>query len=241
MRAMLLCIWKVCGRRFSLWDECCSSFDLDDEPVMHKLWSMLIDKCPDLEELVIEGSASVVPFHTSHLVDGRWPKLRKLILGDVSVDWFARPLNPGEKRPFISFLEWHKNLRTLGVSKHAVLPNHLGTIDPNLLHLTSFSGTHQQLQAISHLYPVLQSVAFRDPVETREVSGPAVANLLRELTSLTELNISFSLHSMYDSGSLLRSLIQSCPHLQHLALTCAQKPSFQLVRFLGFWLRRDNN
>ncbi|KAF8730047.1 hypothetical protein AX14_005776 [Amanita brunnescens Koide BX004] len=203
---------------------------LEDEPVMHKLWSMLIDNCPDLEELIVEGSASV-PFHTNQLVEGRWPKLRKLILGDISFDWIPRPLNPGEKRPFISFLEWHKNLRVLGVSKHTVLPNHFGTIDPHHLHLTSFSGTHQQLQAISHLYPVLKSVSFRDPVETREVSGPAVANLLRELTSLTELNISFSLHSMYDSGSLLRSLIQSCPRLQHLALTCAQKPSFQLDTF----------
>lgn len=34
---------------------------------------------------------------------------------------------------------------------------------------------------------------------------------------------------MYDSGNLLRSLIQSCPNLRHLDLTCAHKPSFQLV------------
>ena len=207
-------------------------FNLDDEPVMLKLWSMLIDNCPDLEELIFEGTASS-PVHTQRLVEGRWPKLRKLILGDISVDWIPRILNPGEKRPFISFLESHKTLRVLGLSKHTVLPVHLGSVNPDHLHLTSFSGTLQQLQAISHLYPVLRSVTFREPVETREISAPAVANLLRELTSLTELNIAFSLHSMYDSGSLLRSLIQSCPHLQHLALTCAQKPSFQLVRFFA--------
>ncbi|KAF8633661.1 hypothetical protein AX15_001310 [Amanita polypyramis BW_CC] len=202
----------------------------DDEPIIQKLWSMLIDSCPNLEELIIEGTSSV-PVHNHYLVNGRWPKLQKLILGDISVDWTSGPLNPGEKCSFISFLESHKNLRVLGVSKHTVLPNHLASINPDHFQLTSFSGTHQQLQAIPHLYPALKSVTFREPVETREVSAPAVANLLRELTSLTELNISFSLHSMYDSGSLLRSLIQSCPHLRHLTLTCAHKPSFQLDTF----------
>ncbi|KAK2464327.1 hypothetical protein APHAL10511_003784 [Amanita phalloides] len=202
----------------------------DDEPLMLKLWSMLIHNCPNLEELIFEGATSV-PIHISHLLEGRWPKLRKLVLGDISVDWMSRPLNPDEKRPFISFLECHKNLRVLGISRHTVQPNHLASISPDHLRLTSFSGTHQQLQAIPHLYSALKSVTFREPVETREVSAPAVANLLREFTSLTDLNISFSLHSMYDSGSLLRSLIQSCPHLQQLALTCAQKPSFQLDTF----------
>ncbi|KAF8639546.1 hypothetical protein AX17_001451 [Amanita inopinata Kibby_2008] len=216
--------------RHGFYDNHAELYIEDDEPTIHKLWDMLINKCPNLEELIIEG-VSTVPIHTHFLVDGRWPKLRKLILGDVSVDWMTRPLNPGEKRPFIEFLESHKNLRVLGVSKHTVLPNHLTSINPDHLQLTSFSGTHQQLQAIRHLFPVLKSVTFREPVETREVSAPAVASLLRDLTSLTELNISFTLHSMYDSGSLLRSLIQSCPHLQHLALTCAHKPSFQLGNF----------
>lgn len=39
------------------------------------------------------------------------------------------------------------------------------------------------------------------------------------------------LHSMYDSGNLLRSLIASCPQLRHLELTCGHKPSFQLDTF----------
>lgn len=202
----------------------------EDEPSVHKLWSMLINNCPNLEELIIEGT-SPIPIQTQLLATGRWPKLRKLILGDISPGWMTGPMNPGEKRPFIAFLESHHNLRILGITKHTVVPSHLASIDPGQLQLTAFMGTHQQLQAIPHLYPSLRSVTFREPVETREVSAPAVANLLRELSSLTELSISFSLHSMYDSGSLLRSLIQSCPRLRHLALTCAQKPSFQLDSF----------
>jgi len=68
-------------------------------------------------------------------------------------------------------------------------------------------------------------------VETREVSATAVAIILRELTSLTSLKIAFILHSMYDSGNILRSLIHSCPLLHHLDLTCGHKPSFQIDTF----------
>jgi hypothetical protein len=201
----------------------------DDEPIMSKLSSMILNNCPDLEELIIEGTSSV-PIHIQFLAEGRWPKLRNLILGDVSVDWPMRPLNPGEKRPFVAFLESHANLRILGISKHAILPNHLASINHECLQLTSFSGTHQQLQAVPHLYKSLKSVTFRESFETREISAPTVANLLRELASLSELNISFSLNTTYDSSSLLRCLIQSCPRLRHLALTCAEKPFFQFVR-----------
>ena len=84
----------------------------------------------------------------------------------------------------------------------------------------------------------IKSVTFCDAVELREIFLPTVANLLRNLVLLTELKIAFTLHSMYDSGNLLGSLIQSCPKLRHLELTCGHKPSFQLVsiQFQPFFL-----
>ncbi|KAJ3492567.1 hypothetical protein NLJ89_g11208 [Agrocybe chaxingu] len=203
----------------------------EDFPILKKLWNMLLNRSPNLEELAIEGYSSV-PTDIHFLVQGRWPKLRKLVLGDVCMDWFSRTLNPGEKRPFIAFLEAHPGLESLSLSRHAIQPIHLASLDPDALtNISSFSGTHQQLQAMPHLHRVVKSVTFRDPVETREVSAPTVASLLRELTDLTSLKISFTLHSMYDSGNLLRSLMQSCPMLRHLELTCAHKPSFQLDAF----------
>jgi len=206
---------------------------LDDQPIFKRLWTMLINRCPDLEVLAIEGLSSVqsVPADIRFLVDGRWPKLRKLSLGDVCIDLFPSYLNPGEKRPFISFLEAHPSLESLSLSRHSIQPVHFTSLDVSTLsRVSSFSGTHQQLQALPHLHRSLKIVDFRDPVETRQVSAPTVANLLRELPQLTTLKISFILQSMYDSGNLLRSLIQSCPLLRHLDLTCAHKPSFQLVR-----------
>ena len=192
---------------------------------------MLTGHCPNLEELGVEGSSSV-PTDIHCLVEGRWPTLKKLSLGDVCWDLCPRSSSPGEKRPFVAFLEAHQYLESLSLSRHTIQPIHLSTLSPESLSgVTSFSGTHQQLQALPHLHSSLKSVTFRDPVETREVSSITVASLLRDITSLTELKVSFTLHSMYDSGNLLHSLVQACPNLRHLDLTCEHKPSFHLASF----------
>ncbi|KAF8070018.1 hypothetical protein FPV67DRAFT_1485811 [Lyophyllum atratum] len=202
----------------------------EDSASSRQLWDMLIHRCPDLEELTIEG-ISTLPTDVHTLVQGRWPKLRKLALGDVSTDWIPGAVDQTEKRPFISFLEAHPTLDSLSLSRYTIQPAHLATLDPGSLQLSSFSGTLQQLQALPYLQPHLKSVTFRDPMQTREISAQAVASLLQGLSHLTELKISFNLHSMYDSGNLLRSLITSCPNLRHLELTCGNKPSFQLDAF----------
>lgn len=197
--------------------------------MLRKFWDMLIHRCPNLEELAIEGYSSV-PADVHLILEGRWPALRKLTLGDVCVDWFQRSISPGEKRPFIAFLEAHPSLESLSLSRHTIQPVHFSTLESTSLpNVTRFSGTHQQLQTLLHLHRTIEYVTFRDPVETRDVSVPTVASLLRDLPSLTSLKIAFTLHSMYDSANLLRSLIQSCPMLRHLELTCAHKPSLQLV------------
>ncbi|KAJ8696076.1 hypothetical protein PTI98_005974 [Pleurotus ostreatus] len=200
----------------------------EDQPASRKFWDMLINRCPNLEELSIDG-ISTLPTDAHSLVKGRWPKLRKLNLGDVTVDW--RPMSASEKRPFISFLEEHNSLRSLSLSRHNIQPSYFATNPIAFTHLTDFSGTLEQLQALPHLHASLKSVTFRDPMQTRELTPLAVVSVLQSMTALTNLRISFVLHSMYDSGSLLRSLIQSCPHLRHLDLTCAHKPSFHLDSF----------
>ncbi|KAF8893410.1 hypothetical protein BD779DRAFT_1669709 [Infundibulicybe gibba] len=185
---------------------------------------------PESRRMQIDGH-STLPADARHVVQGQWPKLQKLTLGDVSIDWVSAIANAGQKRPFISFLETHPNLQSLNISRHTIEPIHLASLTPETMQLTSFTGTLQQLQALPHFHHKLTSVTFREPMQTREVSALAVAGLLQSLTELTELKISFMLHSMYDSGNLLRSLIASCPRLRHLELTCGHKPSFQLDSF----------
>jgi hypothetical protein len=210
------------------------SHSAEDQPVFVKIWDMLMFRCPQLEELTIDG-LSAVPTDIHLLVRGRWPALKKLALGDICIDWFPRSRNPAEKRPFVAFLEAHPHLESLSLSRHSIQATHFSLLDPTSLNsLTSFSGTYQQLQALPHIHHLIKSLTLCDPVETREVSATSVAVILRELTSLTSLKIAFMLHSMYDSGNLLRSLSHSCPMLHHLDLTCGHKPSFQLVRNFYF-------
>lgn len=195
---------------------------------------MLIHRCPNLEELAIEGTSSL-PTNVHSLIDGRWPNLHKLDLGDVSVDFLPNLSDPGQKWPFVEFLEAHPKLQTLGLSRFVIQPAHLATLDPDVLdNISTFSGTLQQLQSLPYIHPHLRSVTFRDPMQTREVPAQAVAGLLQGMKQLSKLKISFTLHSMYDSGNLLRSLITSCPHLRYLELTCGGKPSFQLVSHSPF-------
>ncbi|KAF8904968.1 hypothetical protein CPB85DRAFT_1316043 [Mucidula mucida] len=200
-----------------------------DHFLAHKLWDMLIRKCPDLEELEIDGS-SPYPVDVHMLLGGQWPHLRKLSLGDVVLDWSLGLIN--NKRPFIEFLERHPTLESLRLSKHNVLSGHLAALDAPDMKLTSFSGTMAHLQALPAVhYSSIRAIAFTEPMHTRDITAVAVASVLQNLTSLTSLKIAFHLHSMYDSGNLLRSLVASCPRLEHLQLTCTQKPSFQLDSF----------
>ncbi|KAJ7691283.1 hypothetical protein B0H17DRAFT_564751 [Mycena rosella] len=191
-----------------------------------RLWDMLFKRCPNLEELVIEGY-SVFPAEARCLVDGRWPNLHKLALGDIAIDWNSTA-SPAAKGSFITFLEAHTELQSLGLSRHNIDSSQLNSLDPDALKLTSFSGTLTQVQALSPSYSSLTSLTLRDPVWSRDVTTMTISGLLQQLTSLTELNISFMLHSPYDSSSILRALISSCPQLQHLQLSCIRKTSFQL-------------
>ncbi|KAJ6625876.1 hypothetical protein B0H10DRAFT_2211745 [Mycena sp. CBHHK59/15] len=181
---------------------------LDEErPASKKLWDMLFKRCPNLEELVIEGYSSF-PADARCLVDGRWPNLHKLSLGDISVDRTV-VASPTTKCPFITFLEAHTELQSLGLSRHNIDPTQLISLDRDTLKLTEFSGTLPQVQALPHIYSSLKSLTFRDPFAQYLVHASLAV----------------------DSGSILRTLTSSCPHLQHLELACIRKTSFQLDTF----------
>jgi hypothetical protein len=116
---------------------------------------MLINRCPDLEELSVDGAFSPLPSINAavsyaclgvssrntvalRLLLGHWPKLRKLSLGDVATEipGFA-PADPSSKRRFHAFVEAHDQLEELQLSGQVNLPP------------TSFSGMKRS--ALPHL------------------------------------------------------------------------------------------
>jgi hypothetical protein len=192
----------------------------------------MLKRCPNLEELTIAGS-SAHPTDAHRLVEGRWPKLRKLTLGDVIIDWQTALANPDAKRPLVAFLEAHDALESISLSEHNIHHTRLSNLSADALpHLKEFSGTLEQFWVLHHIHPSLKSVTFCDPMLTREFTPLVIAVALRNLRGLTKLKVSFVLHSMYHSASLLRSLFTACPMLEHLELTCAHRSSLELVRLI---------
>jgi hypothetical protein len=63
----------------------------------------------------------------------------------------------------------------------------------------------------------------------RESSQGSVGATLGLLPALTSLTIAFRLEQGYDNGSVLRSIVVACPHLQHLDFSVAYRPSFTIV------------
>jgi hypothetical protein len=174
------------------------------------------------------------PTEAARLLCGRWPRLRKLVLGDMMFHWPENPAtlhNQDSKPPIIRFLDAHPTLEILGLSRHSIEPGILSSTGAlSMRSVTQFKGTLEHLRALPQIHSSLENLTFCDSMSTRQLGPLAVAGVLQSLPSLTQLRISFILHSMYDSGSLLGSLILSCPRLTHLELTCALRPSFQLVR-----------
>lgn len=197
---------------------------------------MLINRCPNLQELSFDGVSPANPVDAHRLVRGRWPHLRKLVLGDIVLDWHSA-INPNVKRPFITFLEEHKQLQEvhlLGYQPSVSAPDIIRAVHREALpRVTNFSGTLEQVQALP-FKGALKTLKLIEPISLRESTPLTVSGVLQELGSLKELTITFALEHGYDNGGMLRMLVAVCPNLQHLDLTCACKPSFTLVNVCRF-------
>ncbi|EMD37352.1 hypothetical protein CERSUDRAFT_114029 [Gelatoporia subvermispora B] len=229
----------------------------ESEPVFTRLWDMLVHRCPNLESLSLAGT-STEPSDAARLCSARWPRLRKLTIGDV-VFGLAPPLHAAPTQPFLDFLERHPTLEGLHIVGHpGIAPVDLAELDPNALPgLRDFSGSLDHLRTLlergqtdninqnanavqdhEHTFPSplplaksLRRLCVPEPMQLRELTPLMVARTLTGLHSLTALKVTFALQSGYDSSGVFRTIVASCPHLLHLDLTCACKPSFYLESF----------
>ncbi|OCH92303.1 hypothetical protein OBBRIDRAFT_727011 [Obba rivulosa] len=231
----------------------------ESEPVFTRLWDMLIHRCPNLESLSLAGT-STEPSDAARLCSARWPRLRKLTIGDV-VFGFSPPPHAPPVQPFLDFLERHPMLEGLHILGHpGIAPVDLAELDPNALPgLRDFSGSLDHLRTLLErgqtvdnaqgananaaqdheqglpsplpLAKSLRRICFPEPMQLRELTPLMVARTLTGLHALTALKVTFALQSGYDSSGVFRTIVASCPQLLHLDLTCACKPSFYLESF----------
>lgn len=203
--------------------------ELFDDPAsrFNRLWEMLLNRCPRLCTLCIDGVAPEIT-GAQVLFNGRWPDLRSLTIGDVALD-SAHPPGSGS---IINFLAMHSNIKSLTVSRHVLPPMHLRTMqDDDLPILSDFCGSIDQLQALPN-YGQIRNVCFREAMLVRDVTPHSLSSVLQHLPNLSTLRLAFVLQSPYESGTLLRYLVASCPKLVSFDLTCGNKPSFSLESFV---------
>ena len=193
---------------------------------------MLIKRCPNLEELTIDGYSPSEPVDAHRLTRGRWPYLRKLVLGDVVTEWHTA-LNQAARRSFHTFLEQHRTLETLHLHSGQMSvgsPSILESLhDGALPSVHDFSGSLAQLQAFAHRADV-RTLWIPDAILLRESSPLTISAVLVTAPRLTSLTISFALPHGYDNGGIVRSIASACPFLEHLDFTCACRPAFKFVR-----------
>ncbi|KAI0316506.1 hypothetical protein OF83DRAFT_1060236 [Amylostereum chailletii] len=207
--------------------------DLEEAiPGYHRLWDMLIKRCPNLQELVVDGYSPREPVDAHRMIRGRWPSLRKLILGDVVMDWHTS-INQAAKRSFIAFLNDHRELQVLHLQGHQPsvgAPSILQDVRSDALEkVTEFGGSLEQLQSFQHKDHI-KTLFVPDAILLRESTPLSVSGTLCALSNLSSLVISFTLLHGYDNGGIVRSIASACPYLQHFDFTCACRPSFTFVR-----------
>ncbi|KAH9168241.1 hypothetical protein EDB89DRAFT_2115384 [Lactarius sanguifluus] len=180
-----------------------------DEPVpgYDRLWNMLINRCPNLEHLAIDGHSPHAPVDAHGLVRGRWPELRSLLIGDVVFDWHVG-LNTTLGRPFHAFLDAHRNLEALHLQSHAPSVSAPGVL----------ADLHADALAKAQVLPArasLKTLRIPDAIPLREG---------------TPLSISASLAATTTAPFSARSFA-ACPRLHHLDFTIACRPSITVETF----------
>ncbi|KAJ3976950.1 hypothetical protein EV361DRAFT_881422 [Lentinula raphanica] len=205
----------------------------DQEQLPDRLWDMLLNKCPDMQDLTLSSfSSSTRLLNVDRLctADAYWPKLHSLTLGSFGYNDDFELNSPSDDAAFGAFLSKHSELKYLRLSwnfKRWMSPETIPlALEPTALpNLTTFVGVHQQLAVLPQ--PALSSIEILDltcePLFAGRLDGVGgVCSTLKKLTALTSLDLwlhidipEFKDHSIFFSG-----LMESCPKLTDLHFMC---------------------
>ncbi|KAJ7753364.1 hypothetical protein DFH07DRAFT_921423 [Mycena maculata] len=204
---------------------------LPPEPELpDQLWDMLIDRSPRLEQLRIDVSQrSRRVWDTRRVVQGRWPRLRDLELGDCSM------AGNGSSRifmetPFMRFLALHSNLEHLRLPSLSSFPKAIVLPPSSLPHLREFAGNVSHVKGLPNLPHITTLSLVHQPLSDKMVS--LVCGTLKHMKSLTSLSIWLHLDAETDHYGIFRNLLDSCRGLTHLDLACSEAP-WDIIEFIS--------
>ncbi|RDB28146.1 hypothetical protein Hypma_001390 [Hypsizygus marmoreus] len=207
------------------------------EKLPRRLWQMLLERCPGLTELTIGGSApSPRLFDTRHVMAGRWPRLRKLTLGETIILHASQDENAPETQALNKFLAAHPTLREIAFQHPGTYgyPDSLLLPQNALPRVESFSGPPRYVRALTH--PArLKSLAITTLHHCPSAFPPTCA-ILHGFPSLTSLSIWIDLsfarrNPLHDGGNIFRTILECCPRLIHFDVSCFTRPTFHVKEF----------
>ncbi|KAJ6487957.1 hypothetical protein C8R45DRAFT_262220 [Mycena sanguinolenta] len=204
---------------------------LPPEPELpDQLWDMLLERSPRLEQLRIDVSQrSRRVWDTRRIVQGRWPQLRDLELGDCSM------AGSGASRifmetPFMRFLAEHPKLERLRLPSLSSFPRAIVLPPAGLPNLREFSGNAAHIRGLPNLPHITTLALVHQPLSEKMVS--LVCGTLKYMKSLTSLSIWLHLDAQTDHYAVFRNLFDSCRGLKHLDLACSEAP-WEIIEFIS--------
>ncbi|KAJ7634859.1 hypothetical protein FB45DRAFT_910075 [Roridomyces roridus] len=203
---------------------------LPPEPELpDQLWDMLIDRSPRLEQLRIDVSQrSRRVWDTRRVVQGRWPYLRDLEMGDCSMAGNGSTRSSMET-PFMRFLAIHSNLERLRLPSLSSFPKAIILPPSSLPRLREFSGNVAHIRGLPN--PHITSLSLvHQPLSDKMLAS--ICPYLRHMKCLTSLSIWLHLDAQSDHYAGFRNLLDSCRGLTHLDIACSEGP-WDIIEFIS--------
>jgi hypothetical protein len=208
------------------------------EVLPDRFWDMVLNRCPDLEELALCSFSSCTRiFDFNRVTEGHWSKLHSLTLGAFGYQ-SDFSLGPAEDSALGIFLDAHPQLKFMRLQWNfkrwmspAEIPMHL---PPTALPaLDTFIGIYQQLAGLPNPGTIESLDLTCEPLHESRVYD--IADVLRTLTSLKTLDLwAHVLEPSHDHTHLFYNIVSSCPKLTDFHFMCTT--SFTSVRVSSFSL-----
>ncbi|KAF8909635.1 hypothetical protein CPB84DRAFT_1431427 [Gymnopilus junonius] len=230
------------------------------EKLPRKFWAMLLERCPRLEELSIDGpTPSPRIFDIRHVTSGRWPRLRSITLGDMLLIDPSKGEEQSRKdhASFMAFFIAHPSLKHISLQHgggSAYFPGAFVLPPSALPNVHTFGGPLKFVKTLP--FPQRLRHLTLTSLHHTPSSFPATFAVLQELRWLESLSIwidlSFgaSIHGYgslaygkrpsmetlrgqqkYDDMQIVKNLLVSRPGLKHLELSYFTRPTFSVREF----------